>query len=166
MSGGSRNLISFFTITLLFVLLSPIVIFPLENRDEAPVDSPFPSYAKSGCLAQGCHGEMIPKSEQLAHEPFARGQCQTCHTISKAHSNGDLTDVKRHEASLKDIEVCTSCHERSGLGYDHPVGRTTDQVTGGLLTCTSTCHDPHASSHPALLRYPDNDSLCLNCHFG
>ena len=166
MPRGARNLLAFFSINILFVLLSPVILFSLGNGNAEQVDSSSLPYAGTGCLAQGCHEAMAPRAEQFAHEPFVRGQCQTCHTISQAHTNGDVTGLQSHEASLKDIEVCASCHERTGLGYNHPVGQATDPVTGGLLTCTSSCHDPHASAYPALLRHPNNDSLCLNCHFG
>ncbi len=165
MSKGAHNLLAFFIINILFVLLSPVVLFSLGNGNAKQVDSSSLPYAEPGCLAQGCHAEMAPRTEQVAHEPFARGQCQTCHTISQAHRNGDVTGLQSHEASLKDIEMCSSCHERAESGYNHPVGRMIDPVTGGLLTCTSTCHDPHASAYPMLLRYPNNDRLCLNCHF-
>lgn len=62
------------------------------------------------------------------------------------------------------IDLCISCHDADALGRSHPVGASIDPVTGSLMTCTSTCHDPHAAANDALLRHEANDGLCLMCH--
>ncbi len=71
--------------------------------------------------------------------------------------------------------ACYRCHEKHSLGASHPVdvvytslnGKVRDKpeglpLFGGRVACAS-CHEPHTSAKPYLLRKSGKD-LCLSCH--
>ncbi len=122
---------------------------------------PRPEHPNGGCFADGCHQELLTQSGAFLHAPFAAGACRPCHDVAALAQ----PHQQPHVASEQDIAVCYTCHPPDTLGNSHPVdeGRT-DPRTGGPLTCTSTCHDPHADPYPGLLRFPPGGGLCLQCH--
>ncbi len=119
-----------------------------------------PQNPAAGCF-DNCHQEMLAQAGAFVHQPFAAGECQPCHTMPDDHAEAPSA----HTASMQDIEVCLQCHTEEELGASHPVDDgMTDPVTGGLFTCTSTCHDPHTAPFEYLLRYPAGGELCSLCH--
>lgn len=115
----------------------------------------------TGCLAADCHVSPAPPNPIGTHQPFGDGTCDACHTLRPEHPEGSAP----HVDAEADIVICFDCHTPSELGNSHPVDAgAIDPKTGGLLTCTSTCHDPHAAQYPRLLRYAPGDGLCLMCH--
>ncbi|RMF39795.1 MAG: hypothetical protein D6755_13985 [Anaerolineae bacterium] len=104
---------------------------------------------------------MLTQAGAFVHQPFAAGECKPCHQMPDDHAQSP----QPHVATMQDITVCLECHTQEELGASHPVDDgMTDPVTGGLLTCTSTCHDPHAAPFEYLLRYPAGGELCSLCH--
>ncbi len=162
--------LSLFILIILFVGLSPATIFPLEkaienisiNLSRLDIDATEPGGPADSCFQQGCHLNMAEQTRQYTHAPFAEGRCDYCHIISPAHTK-NCEGCVSHIASIRDIEVCERCHPLSTLESSHPVGGI-DPQTGDLMTCTSTCHDPHTASNDKMLRYPNSDGLCLLCH--
>ncbi|MCP4418526.1 MAG: hypothetical protein GY805_18055 [Chloroflexi bacterium] len=155
---------------ILFFCLSPATIFPLGDEKENVFIEPTrfeneasaSEYSAVGCFQQDCHLNMVNQTRQHTHAPFEKGQCDYCHDMPPSHAENSEYTV-RHVASLRDIEVYEGCHLSSTLGSSHPVGGI-DPQTGGLMTCTSTCHDPHTASNEKMLRHPNTDGLCLLCH--
>ena len=73
---------------------------------------------------------------------------------------------KGYKASLS---KCYLCHPKGMLGLSHPIGVEVEKrnliyakLIDGKVTCTS-CHDPHLSSYPYLLRERQT-KLCTDCH--
>ncbi len=89
-----------------------------------------------------CHEEIVAR--KLIHGPVRQG-CETCH-VQKG---------KRHEFEpMTPEERCESCHELSLEEVVHaPVEKH----------LCATCHDPHSSDQPKLLRKPEQE-LCSSCH--
>jgi len=58
-------------------------------------------------------------------------------------------------------EVCATCHEDIAAGREQATS-SHQPVSRGEC---SSCHNPHTSKLPTLLRAPDTD-LCLSCHDG
>ncbi len=115
-----------------------------------------------GCLDAACHASMVTDLGPEVHSPFAEGSCDSCH---RGMQDDHAERASAHQSSLEDIEVCKPCHPSAELGTSHPVDQgLIDPRTGGLLTCTSTCHDPHSAPYPFLLRFPRGGALCLTCH--
>ena len=132
-----------------------------DSPDTTPDQKASALEANQGCLSQNCHQDMLPGSLDEVHPPFAQIDCQTCHTLSPDHTVGSSP----HVDNTADIDICYTCHPVSALEISRPVGGDNlDPITSGLLTCTSTCHNPHSSKYNHLLRSPGKDQLCLMCH--
>jgi DmsE family decaheme c-type cytochrome len=91
----------------------------------------------------GWHGS-VHEREDLA--------CSSCHRIHAEHD--PVTKVAEQP------QICYRCHADVRADFDkfsaHPVG-------DGDLTCTS-CHAPHDSLNPALLKKPTLNQTCYTCH--
>lgn len=137
-----------------------------QDRAAKPADNiqaKTPANPGAACVDADCHIDLKMASVPNRHTPFAEGQCHACHAMAAEHGTALCSDCVPHVASMTDIFVCQQCHMPDALGITHPVGTAADPQTGGLLTCTSTCHDPHQSSADHLLRH-EYDGLCLRCH--
>ncbi len=70
------------------------------------------------------------------------------------------------------FESCYRCHPPHTLGASHPVGVRIPpdmKVRGGLPTADGmilciSCHNPHGSRYPYLLRLSNERELCISCH--
>ena len=99
------------------------------------------------------------------HEPFAKGDCTACHDPHATNNRWSLVQSSQ--------ELCFDCHSKDGqlALHSHPYNvkprqahkyrelRLTEQ---GTLECLS-CHDPHRSNTPHLLR-TEHSMPCLGCH--
>lgn len=117
------------------------------KKDRTPVDR-----RNQVCL--DCH----QKGNRLfwngsAHE--ARNvACTSCHRLMEDHS------PKAQLARPTELETCGSCH----LKQRAQQMRTSHMpVREGKMTCTS-CHNPHGTVTPALLREPSLNDTCYRCH--
>ncbi len=104
----------------------------------------------SGATCTSCHAPHSSSKASLlnavVHEPFADGDCETCHEIAKTPAG--LSKVSAVSATL-----CYDCHDdkQSGKGHQHVEG----------VACV-TCHRPHSSPSEHLLDHPS--TLCQGCH--
>lgn len=104
-------------------------------------------------LCYGCHSEQRAEFAQPFHhrvdEKLVR--CTDCHN----QHGGILSPQLR--ASAQQDSVCLKCHvEKAGpFVYEHAPIRTEG--------CTS-CHVPHGSQNPRLLKVSQVNLLCLDCH--
>jgi predicted CXXCH cytochrome family protein len=101
-----------------------------------------------------CHKDAPAKyNRKYRHDPVAKEDCEACHL---RHGFANMLILKK---TGKDL--CTSCHTDldstlAGSGsVVHPA------VSEGLC---ATCHDPHASDRPGLMRDVDGDLACFVCH--
>ncbi len=139
-----------------------------------------PLFASGQCL--GCHKIHTPLHEHLLKED-PQTLCVSCHIkerraiIEDAHrllNDNSASCLKCHSnhssgnVSLlrKDpVALCLGCHYLGESIQNHPVGDNyIDPKKGGILTCTSSCHEPHGSEYESMLQQENNDNLCLNCH--
>lgn len=97
-----------------------------------------------------CHGNLGPQlSLEYPHEPFARGQCVSCH-------NPHASNVERLLV-VDQRDLCVMCHrmkDELALDQVHP--------PFGQLDC-GNCHDPHASRYRGILVNSQRE-LCFACH--
>jgi DmsE family decaheme c-type cytochrome len=104
-------------------------------------------------LCFGCHQEAKPEFNRPFHHRVVEGlvKCSDCHNPH----GGFLT--KQVRATAAQDAVCFKCHaDKAGpFVFEHaPV-----KVEG----CVS-CHTPHGSSNPRLLKRSQVNLLCLECH--
>jgi DmsE family decaheme c-type cytochrome len=117
------------------------------KNDKTPVD-------KRNQMCLTCHNKgshMFWRGS--AHE--ARDvACTNCHKIME-----DISPSKQL-ARPTDLETCGTCHidKRAAAAKfsRHP-------MLEGKMGCTS-CHNPHGSITPALLKEPSLNDTCFNCH--
>jgi len=106
-----------------------------------------------------CHDD---KRELLETKPVVHGtatECLMCH-----NPHGSTFDTMVRDRTTK---ICMMCHEEKAK-QSHPVaghpmeGPKDPHRPGKKLTCTS-CHNPHASDHSKLFRFPTLP-ICSYCH--
>ncbi|MDO8885932.1 cytochrome c3 family protein [Candidatus Oleimmundimicrobium sp.] len=125
----------------------------------APYDNLLSKGGNDFCFS--CHdyiGEYYPG---CAHDYLQwiapEGSCLNCHSVHG--SDYSLLLVKEPLALCKTCHLLTPKHR-----IDHPYGKPSiDELTGGTLTCSSSCHNPHNTPYPAMVIKP-RDELCLLCH--
>lgn len=139
-----------------FVLLAALLFLP-SQADGAAAPS---------CTSGGCHDR--PSSGVSEHEPYRDGSCLPC------HEPGPRFDSDGHDSLAFTpwdfpAGLCDSCHEETAaLVIGTPHGRAGD------IPCLS-CHRPHVSPFPFLLRedYPASSyltfdraryAICWECH--
>jgi predicted CXXCH cytochrome family protein len=163
--------------------------FCLLCHSRAYVFGPKHHPAPEGLACTDCHSPhagylkaLLPKkSPDLCFDCHTFGQGKMALTYYKRSKHGKLSCFECHgkegfgfgfKTPEERLRVCLSCHpgytERtrqkgSSKCYLHPVGPPwVDVNTNKLLTCSSTCHNPHGTAYRKLLT--GGDGLCLQCH--
>jgi DmsE family decaheme c-type cytochrome len=141
-------------------------------------------------LCESCHG---PGQEHAASEgdaskirsfaklpaPDVAAVCLTCHEKSEeshwkgsAHENRGLSCLSCHRihhpaevpkhllAKGNEFDTCTACHMRRKASLYRSAHMP---MREGNITCTS-CHNPHGSAGPSLLRQFSINENCYTCH--
>jgi DmsE family decaheme c-type cytochrome len=111
-----------------------------------------PAHQSAVCLQ--CHeGGSQMKWKSGAHHT-ADVSCSSCHFVMEQRSERALL------AQSGTTDTCLSCHDDVRVDTmrtsHHPVRE-------GRMDCTS-CHSPHGSTSPALLRGNNLNETCLSCH--
>jgi DmsE family decaheme c-type cytochrome len=104
-------------------------------------------------LCYGCHLDVKPEFSKPFHHRVNEGLlvCSNCHN----QHGGFLTTQLR--ATAAQDTVCFNCHtDKAGpFAFEHAPVKTEGCVT---------CHSPHGSANPRLLRRSNINLLCLECH--
>ena len=82
--------------------------------------------------------------------------CTKCHVI---HTGPGIA-TRNQLANLTVEDTCATCHKeqvRAELRFSH------HPLREGKLTCAS-CHNPHGTTSPKLVRGLSNRELCFTCH--
>ncbi len=88
------------------------------------------------------------------HQPVEEGRCKDCHVGEEMRGNARFSGgVPELVAPLQ--ELCFLCHDQPEGRFVHGPSATGD--------CW-TCHLPHQSPHPYLLREASEAVLCGQCH--
>jgi len=104
---------------------------------------------QEGCTASGCHASLLAKA--TVHP--ATESCDACHeAVGEPHPGGAGAEFQLGQQAP---QLCANCHDLEGASASvHPPFEE-----GGCLTC----HEPHATEAPRLLRAPQRE-LCAECH--
>ena len=109
--------------------------------------------AKEPTLCYGCHLEKKPDFSMPFHHRVNEGliQCSDCH-----NPHGGFLTKQLRSTSAQDT-VCFKCHaEKAGpFMFEHAPVKTEGCVS---------CHTPHGSPNPRLLKRSQVNLLCLECH--
>ncbi len=132
-------------------------------------------------LCYTCHDKAM-FSKKNVHAPVAGGMCLSCHA---PHATEEMALLLK-----RPVDVCLECHP-DVLKRPHALGGTSHPLASGVALgidsgkgkekkervlmdparpgkgfyCGS-CHDPHSSDSPGMIRYPMRTKfdLCINCH--
>lgn len=128
----------------------------------------------------GLTGEEILKRRKaditivsFAHGPYGSQQCFQCHSTSQsatfrtsADSRGTSVVKSEHNVSGRLVmpvkELCIDCH--SAKSVNSAFGRGLwihGPVSEGICI---TCHSPHASTFPYMLKKGSSQEICAGCH--
>jgi len=110
----------------------------------------------AGLACTECHsGHAAGRKGLLSdrtHEPFASGDCETCHSLPDDRGRVAFAE------GVSPSDGCVTCHsdvaEKANLAHPHAA------MTGD--NCTD-CHRPHSSRFGSLLTAPQEE-LCGQCH--
>lgn len=125
----------------------------------------------TGSLCLSCHEERKFKAK-VTHKPVAGGDCGDCHAVHATDNAGLLTDPMTKTCLACHAKVKKVPHAAAGLvnASSHPVGDEKPGVQdpnlpGQTYSCAS-CHFPHMSDTPRLLRFDMRDpfGFCQKCH--
>jgi DmsE family decaheme c-type cytochrome len=109
--------------------------------------------ASQPTLCYQCHSEQRAEFNRPFRHRVNEGlvQCGDCHNV---HGGFQQKQVR---ASLSQDQVCFKCHteKRGPFVYEH--------VPVKAEGCTS-CHTPHGSTNPRMMRVSNVNLLCLQCH--
>jgi predicted CXXCH cytochrome family protein len=117
-----------------------------------------------------------PVAMLKAHE---QQLCIGCHTETKAQFTKPF-----HHKVLEGTMKCSDCHNPHG-GFEQKQTKLTMGIDAACIKCHSdkqgpfvyehaplkiegcaTCHMPHGTSNPKMLKRPQVRQLCLECHSG
>jgi len=114
-------------------------------------------------LCYGCHGGVRTQFAMPFKHRVNEGaiECSDCHNPHGTASPSWRMGVRPNmvHAGADGEQGCLKCHSemRGPFAYEHPAVR----VDG-----CETCHSPHGSTNPKMLRRPVVFTLCLECHTG
>ncbi len=124
---------------IVIVILSAIIAYPLYGQSE------------ENCLTAGCHDTFM-KAENI-HAAVEDG-CESCHDqTSQNHPKGK---GKEFELTEEPTKLCFDCHDEPDENL-----MSHEAFSGG--ECIS-CHSPHSSNNPSLLKSDNLGKLCAECH--
>jgi DmsE family decaheme c-type cytochrome len=122
-------------------------LITFAKNDKTPVDQ-----RNQVCLT--CHNKGTHLFWQSSAHEARDVACTSCHKV--------MEDVSpRHQLAKPTVlETCGSCHIQQRAAATkfsrHP-------ILEGKMSCTS-CHNPHGSISPALLKEPSPNDTCYTCH--
>ena len=100
-----------------------------------------------------CHNDVKPAFAMPFHHKVIEGlvTCSDCHDVHDAVGRNDTKSTADQNA------ICTKCHTqlRGPFVYEHGAVKAE-----GCMAC----HTPHGSQNAQLLRMPNSNALCSQCH--
>jgi DmsE family decaheme c-type cytochrome len=154
----------------------------------------FPRSANEKMGCEGCHGPgkahvdagggkgvggLITFAKKDKTPVAKRNEvCTTCHTKGphlfwkgSSHESRDVACTNCHKvmedvspkfqlAKATVIDTCGQCHTKQ---RGQTLRSSHMPLREGKMTCTS-CHNPHGTISPALLKEPTPNATCFNCH--
>lgn len=122
-------------------------------------------------LCFDCHEKKLFEGK-VVHAPVASGTCILCHDPHASDNLGLLRKPPAASCLECHAEVAKSPHVVAGFSRaGHPLGEAEpgraakeDPLRPGRPFYCASCHEPHRSERPMLVRYPKGMSSCQNCH--
>jgi DmsE family decaheme c-type cytochrome len=122
-------------------------LITFAKNDKTPVEQ-----RNKVCLS--CHTKGARIFWQGSSHESRDVACTNCHTIMEDVSG------KFQLAKADEIETCGTCHLQKRA---QQMRSSHMPLREGKMRCTS-CHDPHGTVTPALLKEPSLNMTCFTCH--
>jgi predicted CXXCH cytochrome family protein len=134
--------------------LAASITFVAENNAEKPGFGTVKLLKTSDPqLCISCHSEVKPQFSMPSHHKVLEGamRCGDCH-----NPHGGF-ETKQTRLGTGVDAACVKCHadKQGPFTYEHAPVKTEG---------CSSCHVPHGSSNPRMLRVSKVNQLCLECH--
>lgn len=131
-----------------------------ETGDPAKIKSlktATPEEASNTCLS--CHANQHGQAAWLGSVHESSGlSCLSCHSVHNAKAPDKLLVAK----TAKD--TCLSCHTTLKKSqFQRSTHLLMDEHRNALISC-ETCHNPHGSQAPKLIKAASTNDLCYQCH--
>jgi DmsE family decaheme c-type cytochrome len=117
------------------------------KNDPTPVE-------KRNAICLDCHAKSARIFWKGSPHESRDVACTNCHKVMQ-----DLSP-KSQLAKATEIETCGSCHIQKRA---QTMRSSHMPLREGKMTCSS-CHNPHGSVTPALLKEPSLNDTCFTCH--
>jgi DmsE family decaheme c-type cytochrome len=117
------------------------------KNDPTPVD-------KRNAICLDCHTKGARIFWKGSTHESRNVACTNCHTVM------DSVSPKGQLAKVNEIETCGTCHLQKRA---QTMRSSHMPVREGKMTCTS-CHNPHGTVTPALLKENSLNDTCFTCH--
>lgn len=115
-----------------------------------------PDKIGKGCVSGQCHSQ-VGRSGRTIHRPAKFGHCAVCHKQPQP---------RKHRFKLdRSPRLCLTCHRRYKQLHTKRRPRSPSRVKQLAKWDCLSCHNPHQSPRPALLRKAPTQ-LCQTCHQG
>ena len=122
-------------------------------------------------LCYDCHERKLFEG-RVVHAPIATGTCILCHDPHASDNLGLLRKTPAAQCLECHAEVAKGPHVVAGFSRaGHPLGEETkgrpakdDPLRPGRPFYCASCHEPHRSELPLLVRFPKGMDSCQNCH--
>jgi DmsE family decaheme c-type cytochrome len=122
-------------------------LITFAKNDKTPVE-------KRNAVCLTCHTKGARIFWKGSTHESRNVACTNCHTLMENVSD------KSQLAKVNEIETCGTCHQQKKA----QIWRSSHMpVREGKMTCTS-CHNPHGTVTPALLKEPSVNDTCFTCH--
>jgi predicted CXXCH cytochrome family protein len=106
---------------------------------------------REGCVTADCHPGV--KAKPFLHGPINANACDSCHTLKDAAAH--TFNMARPKEQL-----CAFCHTSAESASGPGTSIHQPFAEGECLSC----HDPHGSREPAILRGQNYADSCNSCH--
>ena len=122
-------------------------LITFSKKDPTPVEQ-----RNAKCLA--CHTKGARIFWEGSPHEASDVACTSCHTIMKE------TSPRNQLAKASVMDTCGTCHLRERAKQ---LRNSHMPLREGKMTCTS-CHNPHGTVTPALLKENSLNDTCYSCH--
>ena len=130
-----------------------------KTNDKKVQDPTKPGGLKEGakrkdCLTSSCHQDY--RKFRYSHAPVEMGRCQKCHKPEEGSTAYEAGARHLFGLVARDGELCLKCHESQAKKkhVHYPIQQD---------RCVS-CHAPHGSDNPSLIRHKNIAANCFACH--